>query len=228
MCAMDLAGDGSAGPSTSWNLRPCRGVFLLIGFMSVDALSEADLVTLARAGDDAAWERLMREQLPASFRLAYLLVGDAEDAQDVAQEAFIRAYRALDRFDISRPFRPWLLRITSNIARNHQRSLGRYLGALQRLVWSDPEATLPTPAPGDVSGPGPEDAHTLWQAIRRLSRADQEIVYLRYFLDLSEAETASIIRIAVGTVKSRTHRALRRLRAIVERDFPSLRESLEP
>lgn len=169
----------------------------------------------------------MQDQLPAVFRLAYLLLGDADDAQDVAQEVFIRAYRALDRFDASRPLRPWLLRITSNLAHNQQRSIGRYLGALQRLVWSDPETMRPTLGPREELGPGPEEAHTLWQAVRRLGRADQEIIYLRYFLDMSEAETARVSQVAVGTVKSRTHRALKRLRGVVDREYPSLRESLE-
>jgi RNA polymerase sigma-70 factor (ECF subfamily) len=195
--------------------------------MSPDALSETELISLARAGDGSAWEKLMQDQLPAVFRLAYLLLGDADDAQDVAQEAFIRAYQALDRFDASRPLRPWLLSITRNLARNQQRSVGRYLGALQRLVWSDPETAHPSPDQRASGGPGPEDAHDLWQAVRRLNRADQETIYLRYFLDLSEAETARVSQVAVGTVKSRTHRALGRLRTVVEREFPSLRESLE-
>jgi RNA polymerase sigma-70 factor (ECF subfamily) len=67
----------------------------------------------------------------------------------------------------------------------------------------------------------------LWQAVRRLSQPDQEIIYLRYILDLSEAEAATALDVAPGTVKSRTHRALGRLRAVVEREFPALRESLE-
>jgi len=172
----------------------------------------------------------MREHQSAVFRLAYLLLGDADDAEDVAQETFIRAYRALERFDASRPLRPWLLRIASNLARNQRRSLGRYFGALQRLVLLDPEARARAkgespPGPGEA-GPSAEDAHSLWQAVRRLRPPDQEIIYLRYFLDLSEAETATALEIAPGTVKSRTHRALQRLRVVVEHEFPTLRESL--
>ncbi len=174
----------------------------------------------------------MREHQQAVFRLAYLLLGDADEAEDVAQETFIRAYRALERFDASRPLRPWLLRIASNLASNQRRSIGRYFGALQRLILLDPEARAhaqgePPQDTLNASGPGPEDAHSLWQAVRRLSTADQEIIYLRYFLDLSEAETATALEIAPGTVKSRTHRALSRLRVMVEREFPTLRESLD-
>src|SRR3972149_7647653 len=124
----------------------------------------------------------MRRELPAVFRLAYLLLGDADDAEDVAQEAFIRAYRALDRFDASRPLRPWLLRITSNLARNQRRSIGRYLGALQRLVWSDPEALNSAQGRVAGSGPGPEEAHDLWQAVRRLGSPPQKVISFCLFL----------------------------------------------
>jgi RNA polymerase sigma-70 factor (ECF subfamily) len=194
-------------------------------------LSQPDLIFLARRGDGAAWETLMREHQQAVFRLAYLLLGDADEAEDVAQETFIRAYRALERFDASRPLRPWLLRIASNLASNQRRSIGRYFGALQRLVLLDPEAGARArgeqPDAESASRPSPEEAHSLWQAVRRLSQPDQEIIYLRYFLDLSEAEAATALEVPPGTVKSRTHRALGRLRAVVEREFPTLRESLE-
>ena len=120
----------------------------------------------------------MRAHQQAAFRLAYLLTGDPAAADDVAQEAFIRAYHALARFDATRPFRPWLMRITANLAHNQRRSAGRYLAALQRLLRAEPKsAPPPTPA-----------ADRLWQAVRRLTAADQEIIYLRYFLEMSEAE----------------------------------------
>lgn len=195
-----------------------------------DIVSQTDLIAHARRGDADAWEVLVREHQQAVFRLAYLLLGDAAEADDVAQETFIRAYRALERFDASRPLRPWLLRIASNLARNQRRSLGRYLSALQRLVALDPEARArasPQRQPEAQGGPSAEDAHNLWQAVRRLGPADEEIIYLRYFLDLSEAEAATALQVAPGTVKSRTHRALGRLREVVQREFPSLQESLD-
>lgn len=195
-------------------------------------MTDAELVTAARAGDGAAWEALVRAHEAATFRLAYLLLGDAADAADVAQEAFIRAYRALDRFDLSRPLRPWLLRITANLARNRRRSLGRYLNALRRLITTDPD--LEDKLRGEnlsaairARTEAQANAHTLWQTVRRLNPTEQEIIYLRFFLELSEAEAASTLEIPTGTVKSRTHRALTRLREIVAREYPSLRESLE-
>ena len=183
-------------------------------------MSEAELIARARNRDSAAWETLTREHQEAVFRLAYLILGDPADADDVAQEAFIRAYRALDRFDISRALRPWLLSIAANLARNRLRSFGRYLAALQRFVRADPDALTAT------LDDDPGESRRLWQAIRRLSDADQEIIYLRYFSALSEVETAQALGVAIGTVKSRTHRALERLRAVIEKDFPGLRESV--
>jgi RNA polymerase sigma-70 factor (ECF subfamily) len=97
--------------------------------------------------------------------------------------------------------------------------MARYLAALQRLVRLVPEQEL-TPAPDETSPR--EDSLMLWQAVRRLNSVDQEIIYLRYFLELSVAETAETINIAPGTVKSRLSRALERLRRVVEREFPSL------
>jgi RNA polymerase sigma-70 factor, ECF subfamily len=189
-------------------------------------VSEASLILQARQGDATVWERLVGQHQDAVFRLAYLLLGDADEAEDVAQETFIRAYRALDRFDVQRPLRPWLMRITSNLVRNQRRSVGRYFAAVQRLIRAEPEAAF---APsGHTSFVERERAHTLWQAVRRLGRAEQEIIYLRYFLEMSEAEAAATLEIPLGTVKSRTHRALARLREVVEREFPSLRENLEP
>jgi RNA polymerase sigma-70 factor (ECF subfamily) len=156
----------------------------------------------------------------AIFRLAYLLLRDASDAEDVAQEVFVRAFRALDTFDVDRPLRPWLLRIASNLASNRRRSLGRYLEAIKRL-YSTPQATASSPADG-MSKKWEEE--TLWSAIKHLKPAEQEVVYLRYFLELSEAEMAAAMNVAPGTVKSRLHRALSRLRLVVDEQYPALRK----
>lgn len=96
------------------------------------AVNESQPIVRARQGDQTAWFALMREHEQALFRLAYLLMGDAYEAEDVVQDAMIRAYRSLDRFDVSRPLRPWLLQITRNLAYNRQRSARRYLAAVTR------------------------------------------------------------------------------------------------
>lgn len=122
-------------------------------------------------------------------------------------------------FDGTRPFRPWLLGIAANLARNRRRSIGRYWAALRRY-WQDepPEAARPDPD-------GRWEARQLWQAVQKLRPAAQEIIYLRYFLDLSEAETAVTLNIAPGTAKSRLHRAVKQLRSVIEADYPDLYET---
>ncbi|MBI3242061.1 MAG: sigma-70 family RNA polymerase sigma factor [Chloroflexi bacterium] len=182
-------------------------------------MTDADLIARARRRDEAAWEALAGEHQEAVFRLAYLILGDPADADDVAQEAFIRAYGALDRFDTSRALRPWLLSIAANLARNRLRSAGRYFAALTRFARG-----VETAAHDEAAQ---DESSLLWQAVRRLSQTDQEIIYLRYFLEMSESETSEAMQVAAGTVKSRAHRALGRLRDVIAKDFPNLRESVE-
>ena len=184
-------------------------------------MNEAEQVICARQGDQAAWLVLVRQHQTAVFRFAYLLVGDRDDAADVAQEAFIRAFRALDRFDPERPLRPWLLQIAKNLAANQRRSLRRQMAALSRWWQATPHS-----AASEQNSTQQETAELLWQALRRLKTTDQEVIYLRYFLELSGAETAAALNIAEGTVKSRLARALVQLRGIVEREFPTLREEV--
>jgi RNA polymerase sigma-70 factor (ECF subfamily) len=186
-------------------------------------LNDSALIRKAAEGDFAAWEPLIRAHQEPVFRLAYLIVGDADDAEDIAQEAFVRAWRHLGRFDSTRPLRPWLLAITANLARNRRRSAGRYFSALMRTFQDQP-------AQADVEEHHSQglEAGELWRAVRSLRPADQQIVYLRYFLELSTAETAEALQIAEGTVKSRLKRALEKLRARIDRDFPALSEGREP
>lgn len=181
-------------------------------------MSEVDLIHRARAGDSHAWETLMLTHQEAVFRLAYLLSGHAGDAEDIAQETFIRAFRHLDNFDTTRNLRPWLLSIAANLARNRRRSIGRYFNHLQRMARLNPEPVSDV----ETDAARRADAQELWMAVKRLDAVDQQIIYLRFFLELSVEETAETLNIAAGTVKSRLHRAIGRLRGVVESDFPAL------
>jgi len=186
-------------------------------------LDETTLVRRSAKGDSAAWEPLMRKHQEAVFRFAYLLLGDPDDAEDVAQETFLRAWDHLGRFDSTRPLRPWLLSIAKNLAGNWRRSAGRYVSALTRAFRDEP-------APADIEEKSAQrmQASELWEAVRNLKKADQQIVYLRFFLDLPVSETAEVLQIAEGTVKSRLSRALEKLRTIIREDFPLLSERREP
>lgn len=202
---------------------------LLSGEIAVDLVSDTDdgardatLVSRALDGDEAAWLALVRCHQEPVFRLAYLMLGKEQDpeaaAQDVAQETFIRAFQKMDQFDRTRPLRPWLLAITANLARNRRRSLGRYWAALRRWwqanreeheeAWSRQESR--------------DDSRLLWQAIQQLPEDHRQALYLRYFLDMPEAEMALALEVAAGTVKSRLYRARKALGEILEEQYPVL------
>jgi RNA polymerase sigma factor (sigma-70 family) len=172
--------------------------------------TEAVLLTRACGGDRDAYEQLVRLHQQIAFRTALVLTRDAGDAEEAAQDAFVKAWRALARFDRARPFRPWLLTIVANEARNRRRSMGRreFLA-----VRAGTEA-------GTTSAGSPEGAvlvaerdASLAAALERLDERDRQVIACRYLLGLSEAETAAALGCRAGTVKSRLSRALERLRA---------------
>lgn len=144
-----------------------------------------------------------------AYRTAYLITGDAGEAEDATQVGLVKAYRALDRFDRSRPFRPWLLRIVANEARNRRRSAARRL-SLHLAAGREREETAAISPEAEALGR--ERREALLAAMNRLGQADREVVAMRYFLDLSEADMAEVLGVAPGTVKSRLSRALGRLR----------------
>ena len=145
-----------------------------------------------------------------AFRTAYLVTGSAEDAEEAATTGFLKAYDALGRFQRGRPFRPWLLAIVVNEARNRRRSSARG----RRLELRVAE----TLRPGDAA-PSPEAAvldeerrRKLLDAVGGLPEEQRLAVLCRFFVDLGEAETAQVLGVRRGTVKSRLSRALARLR----------------
>ena len=172
-------------------------------------LGERSLVEAAQAGDGSAFGALVTEHQPIALRLAYVLMRDHSDAQDVTQEAFVRAYAALGRFDAERSFRPWLLTIVRNTASNRRRRLGRQAALSARA-----------PVPGSVPSAeemelGAAEASVVLHALADLPKRQRVVVECRYLLDLSETETAQVLGLPVGTVKSRTSRAMLRLRAVL-------------
>ena len=105
-------------------------------------MDETTLIQRAINGEAAAWEPLMLAHQEPVFRFAYLFLGDADDAEDITQETFLRAYHNLKRFDPTRPLRPWLLSIAANLAKNRHRTAARYLAALTRSFRADPPAAV--------------------------------------------------------------------------------------
>lgn len=184
---------------------------------------EAELVTRAQAGDEAAFQALIDMHRQAVFRLCYLMLRDAQAAEDMAQETFLRAYQNLHRFEQGRPLRPWLLTIAANLCRNHLRSLKRYWDALWAIASvHDDEARLSPEQQVIQRG----DVQAVLDAIQQLRPAEREIIYLRYFLEMDVETTAQILDVRPGTVKSRLHRALKRLEFVITRQSPALAEEM--
>jgi RNA polymerase sigma-70 factor (ECF subfamily) len=174
-------------------------------------LDESEVVEQARRGDVAAYESLVRQYQALAFRTAFLITREPGEAEDAAQEAFVKAYFALDSFRPGAPFRPWLLRIVANEATNRRVAAGRRSGLALRANDNRPS--------GDAA-PSPEAAvlvaerrALVLRALEGLREEDRLVIAYRYFLDLSEAEMAAALDCPRGTVKSRLSRALERLRA---------------
>jgi RNA polymerase sigma-70 factor (ECF subfamily) len=174
---------------------------------------EQALVEEARRGDPNAFASLVRAHQDVAFRTAMLITRNAADAEDAAQEAFVKAHRALHRFRAGEPWRPWLLAIVANEARNRRRSAGRRDGLAVRAAASEPATSAAAPEAELLTG---ERRAELLGALARLRDDDQLVLGCRYLLDLSERETAHALGCRPGTVKSRTSRALDRLRAELE------------
>jgi RNA polymerase sigma factor (sigma-70 family) len=180
-------------------------------------LEDAELVELAKGGDVRAYGELVDRYREISFRAAYLIARNSADAEDATQDAFVKAYYALDRFRSAEPFRPWILRIVSNEARNRRRSAGRRERLALRVVERrGPGDAAPSP---DAAAIAQETRRTLVAALEMLPERDREVIACRYLLELSEAETATTLGIRPGTVKSRLSRGLARLRRELPEGF---------
>jgi RNA polymerase sigma factor (sigma-70 family) len=158
-------------------------------------LDDAELVERAKRGDLRAWETVVREYQGIAFRTAY---------------------RALGRFRRGAPLKPWLLRIIANEARNRRRSAGRREALVLRAAAENrPGDAVPSPEAALLAG---EERGHLLEAVNRLSDEHRLAIACRYFLDLSEEETAAALGVRRGTVKSRLARALARLREELEEE----------
>ena len=175
------------------------------------ALTEGELIALAPDGDGDAYASLVRAHQDVAFRTAMLITQNAAEAEEAAQDAFVKAWRALPRFRAGEPWRPWLLTIVANEARNRRRSAGRRAALALRVSVDEADRSAEAAV---IAG---ESRAALLEAISRLRDDDRLVLGCRYLLELTEAETAAALGVKQGTVKSRTSRALGRLRGEVRR-----------
>jgi RNA polymerase sigma-70 factor (ECF subfamily) len=169
--------------------------------------SEASLVRAAQRGSERAVEELFARHWPDAYRAALLIAHDGAAAEDIAQEAFVAALRALPRFDRRRPLRPWLHRIVVNRAIDWARA--------RRLRQEVAVEAVPEVAaqPADVTGLG-----ALGEALRRLSPEHRAVVVMRYLLELTPGEIAEALDLPRGTVNSRLRRGLDALGGVLEEE----------
>jgi RNA polymerase sigma factor (sigma-70 family) len=156
----------------------------------------------------------VRRYTEMAFRTACLVTGSAADAEEVAQDAFVKAWSALPRFKAGAPFRPWLLQIVGNEARNRRRAAGRRT-AMELRVAEGLRVGGAAPSP-EAEAEAAEERATLLRALAALSEDDRQVVSCRHLLQLTVEETASVLELPAGTVKSRLHRALGHLRQLLE------------
>ena len=173
-------------------------------------LDETDLIGRAKRGDTHAYEELVYAHQGIAFRTAYVIAGNAADAEEAAQDGFVKAWRALGRFREGAPFRPWLLQIVANEARNRRRSAGRRAHLVVRAATEEPSGdAAPSPEASLLSA---ETREALLAAVNELPDDQRTVIALRFFVGLSEQEVADALELPTGTVKSRSARALERLR----------------
>jgi RNA polymerase sigma-70 factor, ECF subfamily len=178
------------------------------------AAAERDgaLVARARAGDQAAFDVLVRTYMEQAFRVAYRVVGHREDAEDLVQESFLAAYQYLDSFEIGRPFGPWLIRIVLNRGSNLRRSRAR------RSM--EPETDGVSEAPSALDETEWSDTgKILQQALATLSERQRLIVTMFDVDGLTSSEIGELLELAPGTVRWHLHEARQQLRRVLARFF---------
>ena len=175
--------------------------------------AEAALMRRARDGDRGAFGELVRRHMRAAYYVALGLVGSHEDALDLSQDAFVRAFRARRRLDPARPFFPWLYQIVRRLCFNFLRDTRTRRTRMQEAgSWLTGETTGRT-EPTDRRAERDELRRRLEEALATLSPAHREILVLREFRQLRYREIAELLQIPEGTVMSRLYSARRALAA---------------
>ena len=177
-----------------------------------DAL-ERSLVVRAKAGDREAFSLLIRHNIQRVYRTAYAILKNRDDAEDIAQETFVRAYQSISRFDETRPLFPWLYRIARNLCLNR----------IQRVTKRETELPEFDYLPDTAAGPeetvvAAEERQRVRNAVGCLPDQHRQIIELSHFQECSYREMADILDLPMGTVMSRLHNARRKLRELLETD----------
>ena len=177
-------------------------------------VDDVELVVRARGGDMEAYGMLIARHQTAALRVAASITGSTDEAKDIVQDAFIRLHRGLSSWRGTGTVRAWILRSVANEAKNHLRSRARRRRRDERHRQLDLRVDATTEDLHD----GQSTRRELAEAFANLTAPDREVLGCRFIADLSEAETAAVLGTPTGTVKSRTSRALDRLRKVMDHD----------
>ncbi|MFO7975969.1 MAG: sigma-70 family RNA polymerase sigma factor [Candidatus Hydrogenedentota bacterium] len=192
--------------------KSVRQVYPSDGRMDATTLDETEVLIKARKGDRVAFGALVKAYERRAYAVAYGFVHNRDDALELAQEAFARAYKAMPRFKTELPFYPWLYRIIKNTCINHlKKRRRRGETSLDGLLESGFDVAHATENPVHDAQLG-DMRRAIASAMTRLSSEHREILMMRHFQDLSYAEIAECLEIPKGTVMSRLHAARRALR----------------
>ncbi|MFH1312529.1 MAG: sigma-70 family RNA polymerase sigma factor [Candidatus Eisenbacteria bacterium] len=167
-------------------------------------LSDSEAIHAIRAGDREAYKAIVERYMRRAYGIAITFVRNQQDAMDVSQMAFIKAYRNLRRFDTERPFFPWFYRILRNICLDHLKRASR-----TREIPLEDAGVLKTEAQNH------EMKQMLWQAIEDLPLEQREAIVLRYFEGMSYREVAETLEMPIGTVMSSLHYAKRKMKKAI-------------
>jgi len=188
-------------------------------------MTEQDWIRRARAGDEAAFTALVETYQTAIYNVCYRMLGEAGEAEDAAQETFLRAYSQLSSYDPTRSFKTWLFSIANHHCIDRLRK--------RRLTWLSLDDTLPPHPALQEQAPGPEDAsvrreqtEALQALLAKLSPDDRGVIVMRYWYDFSYEEIAEATRTTVSAVKSRLHRARGSLAEMIQAGARSPRPAL--
>lgn len=178
--------------------------------------NEQELLASAAGGDRRAFGQLVRLYQRRAYAVAYSLVGNRDDAMELSQDAFVKAFKAMKRFDLSMPFYPWLHRIVRNTSLNHlKKKKRRGESSLDQMMENGFDAHDGACTPDDAASRMELLTH-IQNAMSQLTPEQQEILRLRHFKELSYVEIATSLNIPQGTVMSRLHSARKKLRAVMD------------
>ena len=176
--------------------------------MATNDLTDAQIVARVLKGDQVPYGLLVERHQPAVFNAAYRLLGHIEEAADITQEAFLRAYQALDSYQTNRPLAPWLCRIAINLALNWLKRRRPALSLDEETGYDPPDSSAEPQAVLLHA----EQQRMLRQAILALPPDQRAVIELRHFQEMNYEEIAQALNISIGMVKTRLFRARRLLR----------------